>query len=62
MRLQGPNVAIPAGPCQPPTDDQLVFPSGNMAGQFVPSVFIRVHSRFPTEVTNFQEACHHELG
>jgi hypothetical protein len=48
MRLQGPNVAISPGPCQPPTADQLVSPSGNMAGQFFPSVFIRVHSRFPT--------------
>jgi hypothetical protein len=33
-----------------------------MAGRFLPSVFISVHSRFPTEVTNPQEACHHKLG
>jgi hypothetical protein len=48
MRLQGPKIAIPPGNCQPPTGDQLVFPSGNMAGQFFPSVLIRVHLRFPT--------------
>jgi hypothetical protein len=28
MRPHEPNVAITAGPCQPPTGDQLVVPSG----------------------------------
>jgi hypothetical protein len=62
MGLHQPNVAIPATPCQPPTGDQLLVAPGNMAGRFLPSVFISVHSRFPTEVTNPQEACHHKLG
>ncbi len=33
-----------------------------MADRFVPSVFISVHSRFPTKVTHLQEACHDRLG
>jgi hypothetical protein len=31
------------------TGDQLVVPPGNRAGQFFPSVFISVHSRFPIQ-------------
>jgi hypothetical protein len=50
MRPHEPSVVIAAGRSQPPTDNEFVVPPGNTAGRSFPSVFIRVHSRFPTSM------------